>query len=370
MSQSLRGQKSRVIRVLIADDSLFMRHTLRRALGGHTGIQVVGEARDGLEALEKNAELNPDVVVMDVEMPRMDGLEALAKIMSDRPVPVIMFSSLTQRGAQVTFEALSLGAVDFMAKPQSGVTFNDVVQELARKVTAAASAKLRVRRRQAGLRSKQVNRRRSPDLQSAPAGFREAKSMVVIGTSTGGPQALDDVIPGLPADLESCVVVCQHMPAGFTASLAKRLAAMSRLPVREASTGEAIPAGTVLVAPGGQHLRVLPRSRGQSARFETDDGPPVHGVKPAVDVTLFDAAAAFGDKLMVVIMTGMGFDGAKGARAAKSLGAKVIAQDENTSVVWGMPRACYELGICNEVLPLSKIAGEIAKFSRDVRERE
>lgn len=370
MPERLNGRDPEAIRVLIADDSLFMRHMLKRALGGHPRITVVAEARDGLEAVEKNAEVKPDVIVMDVEMPRLDGLSALERIMSDRrPVPVIMFSSLTQRGAQVTLEALSRGAVDFMAKPQSTVRFDAVGEELGRKVVAAASARLRIRNLRARSRSRFSGHEAEVETSVIPADFREAKSLVVIGTSTGGPQALDDVIPGLPSDLESCVVICQHMPEGFTASMARRLDGMTPLPVREARSGEGIPAGAVLVAPGGLHLKVSPGVNGAPSIFKTDDGPPVHGVKPAVDVTLFDAAPIFKDRLMVVIMTGMGFDGAKGAKAAKSLGAMVVAQDEGTSVVWGMPRACYELGICDKVVPLTGIADEIAKFAEKVGER-
>lgn len=369
MSQSVDGQDPRIIRVLIADDSLLMRHMLKRALAGHPRVTVVGEARDGLEAVEKNAELDPDVIIMDVEMPRMDGLSALSRIMSARPVPVVMFSSLTQKGAQVTLDALSLGAVDFMAKPHLGAGFDAVVEELTRKVTASAAATPRVRKAEPGSGQRHSRDSRAVRSQAVLPEFKEAKSLVVIGTSTGGPQALDDVVPGLPANTDSCVLICQHMPAGFTASLAKRLDGMASLPVREATSGEGVPAGTVLVAPGGRHLKVLPGSGGGASVFQIDDGPPVHGVKPAVDVTLFDAAPIFKDRLMVVIMTGMGFDGAKGARAAKSMGAKVIAQDETTSVVWGMPRACYELGICDKVLPLAGIADEISKFAENAGER-
>jgi two-component system chemotaxis response regulator CheB len=298
----------------------------------------------------------------------MDGLTALKTMMANRPVPVVMFSSLTHKGAQVTLDALSLGAVDFLPKPASGFELDDAAEELCRKVLASAQARPRFRTgrleedspAEAGALPFAVRRNATP---CKAGSLREAESLVVIGSSTGGPQALEDLVPHLPAGLPSGVIVCQHMPAGFTSSMAKRLDAVSALSVREAASGETVMAGEVLVAPGGYHLRVLPGGSYQAAKVATDDGPQVHGVKPAVDVTLLDAAAIYGDRLMVVILSGMGVDGAQGAKAAKDRGAKVIVQDEGTSVVWGMPKACYEMGICDKVLPLGYIVDEIARFS-------
>lgn len=363
------GVPPKDIRLLLADDSLFMRHLLRRALEQSPRIAVVGEARDGCEAVEQNVELQPDVILMDVEMPRLDGLGALAQIMTQRPVPVVMFSSLTTRGAQTTLEALALGAVDFLAKPESRVNINPVAEELRRKVTAAASARLR-KPGPARDRLRQAMRsgpREQSELSGAP---RPAKSLVVIGSSTGGPQALDEVIPRLPGDLPSCVLVVQHMPAGFTASMAKRLDSIASIPVREAAEGDGFIAGTVLIAPGGFHAK-LEGGQGTDgpAHVHLDTGEPVHGVRPAIDVTLQDAGPLFGDRLMVVIMTGMGFDGARGARSAKGLGATVICQDEGTSVVWGMPRAAIELGASDAVLPLQMIAGSVEEFAGRVEAR-
>lgn len=380
MSEFLDGRDPGRVTVLIADDSVFMRHMLRRALGRHPRIDVIAEARDGSEAVQKNRETRPDVIVLDVEMPRMDGLTALKTMMADRPIPVVMFSSLTHKGAQVTLDALSLGAVDFLPKPASGFELDDAAEELCRKVLASAQARPRVRTgypeedaryRGAGTPSavgRNATSREAGSLREAGSvrqaeSLREAGSLVVIGSSTGGPQALEDLVPRLPADLPSGVIVCQHMPAGFTSSMARRLDAVSALSVREAVSGETVLAGEVLIAPGGYHLRVLPFGNGQAAKVATDDGPQVHGVKPAVDVTLLDAAAIYGERLMVVILSGMGVDGAQGAKAAKDRGATVIVQDESTSVVWGMPKACYELGICDKVLPLCHIVDEIARFS-------
>lgn len=353
----------RDVSVLIADDSLFMRHLLRRALESSPRIAVAGEARDGYEVVEKNAELAPDVIVLDVEMPRLDGIAALARVMAERPVPVVMFSSRTTRGAQVTLEALSLGAVDFLPKPESRINIAPITDELCRKVIAAASARLRVC---GGRKARQPRERREP---GPPKG---ARSLVVIGSSTGGPQALDEVIPGLPPDFPGCVLVCQHMPAGFTLSMAKRLDSLTSVPVREAADGDGLAGGTVLIAPGGQHAKLersSPAGDEPGAHVRLDSGEPVHGVRPSVDVTLQDAGPLFGPDLMVVIMTGMGFDGARGAKSAKSLGATVICQDENTSVVWGMPRACVEIGACDKVLPLSRIAGAVDKFAKGVEEK-
>lgn len=359
MPDRLRGREPGTVTVLIADDSVFMRHMLRRALGRHPRIEVIAEARDGSEAFQKNREVKPDVIVLDVEMPRMDGLSALKAIMADRPVPVVMFSSLTHTGARITLEALSLGAVDFLPKPKSGFELDRAAEELCQKVLASASARPRVRTDRGDVGADGAGGSR-PEPRHRDS--READWLVVIGSSTGGPQALDDLIPDLPGDLRSGVIVCQHMPAGFTSSMARRLDAESALTVREAAAGEVVVTGEVLVAPGGYHLRVLPDGSGPAAKVAKDEGPLVHGVRPAVDVTLIDAAPIFGDKLMVVILSGMGTDGAKGAKVAKDHGAKVIVQDENTSVVWGMPRACYELGICDKVLPLGQIAEEIAHF--------
>ncbi len=349
------------VRVLIADDSLFMRHLLRRALERSPRIAVAGEARDGVEAVKMNAEVSPDVVVMDVEMPRLDGLSALARVMQEKPVPVVMFSSLTSQGTQTTLEALSLGAVDFLPKPDSRVNISSIADDLVKKVVAAASARLRLRR---GGSPRPARTRRSPLSQGS------TRSLVIIGSSTGGPQALDEVIPKLPAEFPGSVLVCQHMPAGFTASMAKRLDTLTALPVSEAAEGDTFRKGAVLIAPGGQHAKVVldPSAAVAQPHIHLETSEPVHGVRPAVDVTLMDAAPLFGKNLMVVIMTGMGFDGAKGAKNAKSHGATVICQDESSSVVWGMPRACVEIGACDKVLPLSRIAGAINRFAQSVEE--
>ncbi len=347
------------IRVLIADDSLFMRHLLRRALEQHRKIVVVGEARDGVEAVSMNAELSPHVVVMDVEMPKMNGLSALERMMTDKPVPVLMFSSLTGDGTETTLEALSLGAVDFLAKPESRVSISLIADELVKKVLNASSARLRARR-PGGSRAA-ARRPGTPQGHSGDI----SQSLVIIGSSTGGPQALDEVIPRLPAGFGSSILVCQHMPAGFTKSMAARLNGLAAVPVSEAVEGEVFRRGAVYIAPGGLHARIL-ADKGPRICLEASE--PVHGVRPSVDVSLHDAAPIFGPRLMVVIMTGMGYDGAKGAKAARARGATVVCQDESTSVVWGMPRACVEMGASQRVLPLPRIAAAITRFAGYIEE--
>lgn len=351
---------------------MFMRHLLRRALEQDSRLAIAGEAHDGCEAVEKNAELKPDVVLMDVEMPKLDGLGALAQIMSQRPVPVVMFSSLTTRGAQVTLEALSLGAVDFLPKPESRINITPVADELCHKIVAAASARLRKPVARTPRRPRELRPQTAPASGRNPnEAFKQAKAVVVIGSSTGGPQALDEVLPRLPEDFPGSVLVVQHMPAGFTASMAKRLDSIGQLAVREATDGDVLVPGRALVAPGGFHMRVTKDHDGdEEPRIHLDSSDPVHGVRPAIDVTLLDAAPIFCDRLMVVILTGMGFDGARGARTAKGLGATVVCQDESTSVVWGMPRAAIELGASDSVLPLPKIAAAIERFAGKVEERD
>ncbi|HHW18321.1 MAG TPA: chemotaxis response regulator protein-glutamate methylesterase [Firmicutes bacterium] len=352
------------IRVLLADDSMLVRHQIRRILEAHPQIIVIDEARDGVEAVAKSISLQPDVLVLDVEMPGMNGISALREIMKTRPLPVLMFSSLTKKGAQVTLEALSIGAVDFLLKPASRDELVNIGPELCQKVLEVSRARIRPAR----ARFPRTTAGRKPVISDFP---EKAAFLVVIGSSTGGPQALEEVIPNLAPDLPASVVVCQHMPRGFTASLARRLDLLSQIRVREAQEGDLLLPRRVLVAPGGYHLRIEKSPSGEKwvYRVHLDQGPPIHGVRPSVDVTLFDAAPLFVDRLMVVILTGMGSDGAKGAWASKKTGARVICQDRETSVVWGMPRACYELGAADKLLPIDRIASSINEFCRGTEER-
>ena len=323
------------LRVLVVDDSAFVRQRLARLLGA-AGMEVVGTARDGNEAVARAQALAPDVVTMDVEMPGGGGLEAVRALLRVHPVPVVMVSARTTQGAAVTVEALAAGAVDFVPKPVPGgeAAF---AEELVRKVRAAARA---------------VVGRRAGDAPARPGPRpRRRYGLVVIGCSTGGPQALAQVVPALPADLPAPVLVVQHMPPGFTAALAARLDRAAALRVREAAPRDRLEPGVVLVAAGGHHL-VL----GPAGRVTWDDGPPEHGVRPAVDVTLRSVVRVRGGDAAVAILTGMGMDGAAGARLVRQAGGYVVCEAEATAVVWGMPRATWELGAAEACLPLPAVA--------------
>lgn len=353
-------------RVLVVDDSAFMRKVISRMISSDPELEVVGIARDGVEALEKLHGTQPDVITLDVEMPRMDGLEALKAIMAERPTPVVMLSGLTKENADTTIKALALGAVDFVAKPSGAISLDieKVKDILLSKIRLARRAKLRlmVERGQGVSNHKSLHSGISlmPDKKDSPfsgsEGQRPADITVVIGSSTGGPGALQEVVPRLPGDLPAGVLVVQHMPRGFTRSLAARLDEMSKLHVAEASDGDLVAPGVCLVAPGGRHLVVR-----ADHRVSLRDDPPVHGVRPSVDVTLESTVKVFGKNVIGVIMTGMGFDGAYGISMVKSAGGIAIAQDEATSVVWGMPRAVVEMGYADFVCPLENIAEAVVK---------
>ncbi len=338
-----------MITVLIVDDSAFMRQTLTRLLSEDPEIQVVGVARDGEEAVRLVKTLDPDVVTLDVEMPGMDGLTALSIIMRQHPVPVLMISSLTQRGASATIRALSLGAVDFIPKPGGPVSvgMSSISTEIRDKVKNCARARVRRREPPAEAASTQTKK----VYMGRPAG-----KVVVIAASTGGPAALETVLSALPGDLRASVLVVQHMPPGFTASLARRLNNMSALRIAEASDGAALTDGTGWVAPGGRHMSVTART------VHVHDGPALHGVRPAADLTMISAADAFGSDTIGVVLTGMGKDGTTGTRWIKSKGGRTIAQDEETSVIYGMPKNAAEAGYIDRILPLHRIAGEIVSM--------
>jgi len=352
------------VRVLVVDDSAFMRTALTRTLGSDARIEVVGQARDGLDAIEKVRALSPDVVTMDFNMPRMNGAQAVRAILKERAVPVIMLSAHTVDGAEETLEALSAGAVDFLTKPDGEVStdLSGVREELVRKVLAASRARPQITRDKPTIRMKAVDPAAHEPV-TRPAGERISFSqildpVIVVAVSTGGPAALERVIPQLGSDLPYGVLVVQHMPAQFTRALASRLAGMSSLEVREARAGERMVAGRVLFAPGNRHVVVA-----RNGMLEITDGPAVNNCRPSADVTLQSAAPVYGPRLVAVVMTGMGRDGAVGAAAVRAAGGKVIAQDRETSVVWGMPRAVVEMGVADEVLPLGKIAGRLARLS-------
>ena len=343
-------------RVLIVDDSALVRQVLTEILAADPAIEVVGTAADPLLAREKIKRLNPDVLTLDVEMPRMDGLAFLENLMRLHPMPVVMVSSLTERGADTTLQALALGAVDFVAKPKLDVArgLDAYAEEIRSKVKMAARS--RVRAIAAGPR-----RPAQRPASAASLGFRTTDRLIAIGASAGGTEALRVVLEAMPADAPA-IVMTQHLPASFSTAFAERLDRHSAMSVREASDGEAILPGHAYLPAGGRHLRVI--RDGARWRCRVDDGVPVNLHKPAVDVLFRSVAASAGANAVGVILTGMGEDGARGLLEMKQAGATTLAQDEASSVVWGMPGSAVRLGAADEVLPLDRIAERILAVAR------
>lgn len=340
-------------KVLIVDDSSLIRQILTEILGQDRSIEVVGSAPDPYLAWEKIRVLEPDVLTLDVEMPRMNGLTFLDRLMRVRPTPVVMVSSLTEKGCQTTLRALELGAVDFVTKPKLDVsngTF-ELANEIVEKVKAAARAKPRVRGR---------SNAPAPVLPARIGGAMvdAAKKVICIGASTGGTEALYDVLTAMPADAPGIVIV-QHMPAGFTRSFAARLDSACQIRVKEAQSGDRILPGNALLAPGGQHMEVA-RS-GANFVVRVTEGEPVNRHRPSVDVLFHSAARRLGSNAIGVLLTGMGNDGARGMLAMRQAGAHTIAEDESTCVVFGMPKEAIAMGGAKEVLPLHKIPDGIRR---------
>lgn len=338
----------RVIRVLVVDDSALIRRLISTALSEATDIEIAGTARDGLEAVERVEELRPDVVTLDIEMPRLDGLGALEQIRRRHPrLPVIMFSTLTERGAAATLEALSRGASDYVTKPSNTGSVAEglasVRDQLVPRIRALAGAR--------SVRPRTIPPARRTTLPAKPVAG--SPRVLLVGSSTGGPDALATVLAGLPADLRVPVLVVQHMPPVFTTMLAQRLDRISALTVREAVDGDVPRAGEVLLAPGDFHLRLV--SAGGGAKVRLDQGPQENFCRPAVDVLFRSAAEVYGGRAIATVLTGMGHDGLEGVRALAGHGARVLVQDEATSVVWGMPGAVALAGLADETLPLPEL---------------
>jgi len=344
---------TRPARVLIVDDSALMRQMLSAILSADPGIEVIGTAPDPLVAREKIKALNPDVLTLDVEMPRMDGLAFLEKLMTLRPMPVVMVSSLTDKGAEVTMRALELGAVDVFCKPSDSTEggLQARAQELVSKVKAAAAARVR-----------SLTDRPQPTHQLAVTTlYQSTDRLVAIGSSTGGVEALRDIILALPPDAPP-IVITQHIPPKFSASFADRLNSLAAVRVKEASDGERIVAGHVYIAPGDRHLAV--KRSGAQLITHCYDGPLVSGHKPSVNVLFQSVAETCGAKAVGVILTGMGRDGAEGLLAMRRSGAATIGEDESSCVVYGMPKVAFEIGAVERQVPLSRIAEEILKVCR------
>jgi two-component system chemotaxis response regulator CheB len=339
---------ARPIRLLIVDDSATVRRLLSSTLGREKDIEVVGEAADPYQARELVVKLDPDVLTLDVEMPRMDGLSFLAKLMQHRPKPVIVVSSLTPRGSEEAMRAYELGAVEVLCKPGSAYRVEELGPMLARAVRTAAVARLLPRPPPSPSGPRPVK---------GPLLTRTTSKVLAIGASTGGTEAIRAVMQRLPGDTPGTIIV-QHMPPMFTSQFAQRLDGISRMRVAEARGGEELLPGLAYVVPGGHHLAVV-RS-GAKYLLELRGGPMVHFQKPAVDVTFRSLAAAAGANAVGVVLTGMGHDGAAGLKAMRDAGARTLTQDEKTSVVWGMPGTCVQMGAAEQVLPLDRIPDAIS----------
>lgn len=344
------------IKVLIVDDSAVVRSVLSRTLEKEIDITVVGCAPDPYVAREMIVSLEPDVMLLDVEMPRMDGITFLGKLMAHRPMPVIVVSSLTPRGSDLGIEALRLGAVDVMCKPGTAYTIGELGPELVERVRGAARARIRAPLPVA------VG---APRVLASTALLRTTNQIVAIGASTGGTVAIEEVLTRLPGNCPGTVIV-QHMPEHFTKSFAERLNGLCAMNVREAQTGDSVVSGVALIAPGGKHL-LLCRD---GARYvvEVRGGPPVNRHRPSVDVLFRSVATTAGSNAVGVILTGMGGDGGQGMLEMRQAGARTIAQDEDSCVVFGMPKVAIQLGGAEEVLPLKTIATRIVELlSRERR---
>lgn len=336
---------SQKIRVLVVDDSAFVRKAVGRMLATADDIEVVGYARDGEEGLALARELRPDVVTLDVRMPRLGGLETLERLMAEQPVPVLLMSTLTQEGAEVTLRGLELGAMEFVDKSSvQPMSMLSLAEELVGKIRALGGARVRSRPQ--------------PARPGAGSGAgRPPAECVLIGASTGGPSALQAVISGLPAAFPAAAVIVQHIPRGFTRSLAERLDARSAIPVREARHGDAVEPGQVLLAPAGIHTRLVRTAAGVEISLDEEPSEALH--RPSVDVLMVSAAGVYGARALGVVLTGMGSDGTEGLRAIRDCGGFTLAEAEQTCVIFGMPKAAIEAGVIERVAPLDRVAFEI-----------
>jgi two-component system chemotaxis response regulator CheB len=350
---------TRRVRVLIVDDSALVRQMLTEILNGDPAIEVVGHAPDPYVAREKIKALHPDVLTLDIEMPKMDGITFLSNLMRLRPMPVVMVSTLTAAGADVTLQALEHGAVDFVAKPQVDFahTIEGYAEEIRAKVKAAAGARVAaLDRPRHAVMAPPATPRLSADavlVQSRPRHFQTTDRIIAIGASTGGTEAIKEILISMPADAPG-MVIAQHIPEAFSGPFARRMNLASAMTVAEAQDGQQILPGHVYIAPGSHHLLVTRDGARYVCRLS--DGPPVNRHRPSVDVLFRSMAQNVGPNGIGALLTGMGDDGARGLREMHDAGAPTLAQDEQTSVVWGMPKAAVRLGAVDRVLPLAEIA--------------
>ena len=340
-------------RVLVVDDSAFARSVIAKKLACDD-LEIIDFAKDGIEALEKTKALKPDVITMDVSMPRMNGLDALKRIMAECPTPVVMLSALTGAQTQTTISALEEGAVDFFLKPSltSPAGTEGATEELRATIRGAATV--------TGAKLRSIANWNRTHKVTRPAKVlrpNRLNKVVVLGTSTGGPKALADLIPALPGDLPACILLVQHMPPMFTKSLADRLNQASELSVKEAEKGDKIEPDTILLAPGGFHM--ILNSHGA---IDLNEGPQVCGVRPAVDVTMLSVSPVYRSSTLGVVLTSMGADGTKGADSIKAAGGQVVVEAESTCAIYGMPKSIIDAGYADDVVPLHKMAQKIASL--------
>ncbi len=367
------NQVGKKIRVLVVDDSAFMRKVLQGIIASDPQLEVCGEARDGRDAVTQTEVLKPDVVSMDINMPHMDGLQATEIIMSGHPRPILIVSSESKEGAEVTLKALQLGAIDFVAKPSGGIDLDmsSVREELCRKLKMAAKVRVVRTATRSKLQQEVASSlpRIEPGAKNSDNNLHEVRSavntaaraagkfpIVVLASSTGGPATLMKFVPYFPKDFPGAVILVQHMPGNFTAQFSQQLGEVAQIRVKEAEAGEIIVPGNLYVCPGSHHLRVSP-----TGRVSLDDGPRISGYRPCADLTFESAAEYAGPMTIGVILTGMGNDGAKGVQTIRAVGGHVIAQDESTAVIFGMPQEAIKTGVVDQVLPMESIYYAIEK---------
>lgn len=358
------------VRVLIVDDSGFFRRRIKEILDADPRLEVVGEAKDGVEAVSMTKELDPDVVTMDIEMPVMDGISAVREIMKQHPSPILMFSSLTTEGAQATLDAMEAGALDFLPKRLEEISGNreEALRQLrskvfligakgkAAKANRGRPAATRATPRPAAAVPKTAEPVAPPVARGQTLGHYD---LIAIGTSTGGPVALQEVLTKLPGDFPVPIILVQHMPGSFTPAFAKRLDQLSNIRVKQAEAGDELTKGWAYLAPGGKQMEI--QKKGGKLLVEISDGDPALNYRPSVDVTFRSVAQLLPGRTLAIVLTGMGADGREGARALKAGGAEIWAQDEASCVVYGMPASIVEAGLADRILSLSEVGTSLAQ---------
>lgn len=339
----------KTINVLVVDDSALMRRIISEMLSSDPEIEVIGTAKDGMDAIEKTKKLVPDVVTMDVEMPIVDGLTSLCQIMTTNPLPVVMLTAMDKREADLAVKSIEYGAVDFVSKPSKAISLdiNKVRDELIAKIKIASKVDVKK------IRFKSVKKAFIKKILIPP---ETEKKVLVIGASTGGPHALSEIVPKLHRNFPLAVLIVQHMPLGFTKPFSERLAWCGSIALKEAADNDPIRGSEALIAPADHHMII---EKGNRDRIKLNKDPEVNLVRPSIDVTMMSVAEVYGDKVIGVLLSGMGKDGAEGMKAIKEKGGRTIAQDEFSSVVFGMPKAAIELGVVDSMVPPSKVVDEI-----------